>query len=178
MGKTKTTITVIAIAGAAVTAGVGLILFPTWQTARRQVRLLSKTDHQALLAACRELSRKTLSRERKVPGGSVCFGPGSSSPDIPQPIRDLRPRQIIIDDDGEVTLSMDNKWWPFGVRAYPEGFEDRYADFKYGDRKLIEGLWYYDHGYDGHPEYDKQIDTLLRRNKTYQAYLSETTKRL
>ena len=53
----------------------------------------------------------------------------------------------------------------FGVRIYPEDYKkpDRY--FKYVDRELLPGLWYYDDGYIHNPKYDKRIDTLIEENK-------------
>ena len=46
----------------------------------------------------------------------------------------------------------------FGVYAYPEGYEKPPHTTALGDKKLINGLWYYDDGYNVNPEeYDKQI---------------------
>ena len=39
----------------------------------------------------------------------------------------------------------------------------RLADSKYGDRKLLEGLWYSDDSYHHNPNYDKEIDAILQR---------------
>ena len=50
----------------------------------------------------------------------------------------------------------------FGVFAYPEDFNEPFEGYKYGHRKLIDGLWYFDDEYD-YPEYDKKIDALLRK---------------
>jgi hypothetical protein len=82
---------------------------------------------------------------------------------FPQPIRALKPRHVIIADDGRVRLEMFSGWWPFGVYAYPEGYKRRFPRQKYGDRQLIDGLWYYDDGYNFRPEeYDKIIETMVR----------------
>ena len=53
----------------------------------------------------------------------------------------------------------------FGVRIYPEDFNEPDRYFKYVDRELLPGLWYYDDGYIHNPEYDKRIDTLIEENK-------------
>jgi len=54
----------------------------------------------------------------------------------------------------------------FGVRIYPEDFNKPYPGFTYGDRKLLEGLVYYDEGYDFNPEYyGKKIEKLLQKRK-------------
>jgi len=54
----------------------------------------------------------------------------------------------------------------FGVYAYPEDYKPPpHAGFELGDKKLIDGLWYYDDGYRGNPEYGKRIEALLQKRK-------------
>ncbi len=68
--------------------------------------------------------------------------------------------------------------WPLGVRAYPEGYPRYPPPFKYGDRELLKGLWYYEDGYSLHPEaYDKRIDQLLSRNKNVKRAVPESEAR-
>ena len=53
----------------------------------------------------------------------------------------------------------------FGVVAYTEDYQKPpFAGFKFGDRELIPGLWYYDDGYNN-PEYDKKFEALLQKWK-------------
>ena len=67
-------------------------------------------------------------------------------------------------------------WWPFGVWAFPKGYQKPSAG--YGDRELLEGLWYYEDGYSTHPDaYDKRIDELLSKNKTLKRAAPESETR-
>ncbi len=52
----------------------------------------------------------------------------------------------------------------FGVDLYAEDFREPYPDFKYGDRKLIDGLWYYDEQYQWSHKYDEVVESRLKRN--------------
>jgi hypothetical protein len=131
------------------------------------VKLLYKTDHQALLAACRELSKK-------VTDGNMANGPyelrsGSDRwiTGIPQPLLDLRPNNVYINYNGRVIVEMLGGLDHFGVYAYPEDYKrPPHASDELGHKKLLEGLWYYDDGYqycvsvEEYEEYDKYIESL------------------
>jgi hypothetical protein len=54
----------------------------------------------------------------------------------------------------------------FGVNIYPEDFKEPKGNFKYGDRELLPGLWYYDEGYLRNPEFDKIIEKLIEEHGT------------
>ena len=131
------------------------------ELAQAETRRLCETDHQALLEACRELSRQVKAGELK----DGVYGP----PEVlrfPEPIPTLQPKFVTIGRDGPVLVEMGFGLWPLGVYAYPEDFPQHPPPFKYGDRKLLEGLWYYEDGYSLDPNaYDKRIDRLLSRNK-------------
>ncbi len=143
--------------------GLGPLLGPPVLTAiqvyRAQIRLLCETDHQALLDACRGLSRQLTNAEFK---GKVYKG--AEVRGLPEPIPTLRPSYVTIGRDGLVVIGMDKGWYDLGIWAFPEGYEK--PPIGYGDRELLEGLWYYDKGYRTDPEvYDKTITRLLSRNK-------------
>ena len=54
----------------------------------------------------------------------------------------------------------------YGVSVYREDYSGtQFAGFKYGDRELVPGLWYYDDGYDENPRYGKKIEGLLDGGK-------------
>lgn len=130
------------------------------EVAQAQARLLAETDHHALLEACRELSLQYVNGQLDI------NEPLESSPQVPEVIRALRPNDMNIGRDGLVTIEMYTGWWPLGVHAYPEGYPEYPPPFKYGDRELLEGLWYYEDGYSLHPDaYDEIIDKLLGKNQ-------------
>lgn len=124
-----------------------------------RVRLLCETDHQALLEGCRKIAKDL------EPGGYTW---SALSPEeiakFPEVIRVLQPKSVSFVKDGPVIIEMSTKWYPLGVCAFPEGFSARNPYYpSYGDRKLCEGLWYYDDGYRPDPVvYDRVIDTILR----------------
>lgn len=133
---------------------------------KRRVRLLYKTDHQALLGACRELSRRVSVGDLK-PGKYLLSGSSRRKEvsQFPQPILDLGPINVFIDYDGRVMLEMAGGLDHFGVSAYPEDYKKPPHTEKLGDKKLIPGLWYYDDGYRDNPEYEKIIEALRLKAK-------------
>ena len=137
---------------------------------RTQVRMLCKTDHQALLEACRELSRRVSEGDLKA-GGYYLRGSSQRKKEVsrfPRPILDLAPRIVMIDRDGRVVLGMGGGFVNIAFFAYPENYKVPYRNFVYGDKKIIDGLWYHDAEYEGSPEYQKRIEDLIQKGK--QAY--------
>jgi len=141
------------------------------QSQQRRVLLLCKTEHHALLKAGREiLSQVPKDILNPQPNGIRHIGDIGlpSGVDIPQAIRDLKPRGCLVSLDGYLTLEMHGGMDHFGVQIYPEDFkepEELGSNFKYGDRELLPGLWYYDEGYlYGPEEYDKRIDELIEEH--------------
>jgi hypothetical protein len=145
----------------------------------RRVLLLCNTDHQALLKAGREiLSQVPKDRLRLNPPPDAIRHLGDSKFDvpkgvqIPQAILDLKSHACLISYDGYLTLEM--QWFfdhfrremsHFGVQIYPEDFKEPESKFKYGDRELLAGLWYYDEGYLRNPEFDKILSKLIEEHK-------------
>jgi hypothetical protein len=129
-------------------------------TEQSRVRLLCETDHEALLGACREVLRQVADGKLKT-GVYV----GGQIAQFPEPIPSLRPDHVTVGEDGKLKIEMMYVGWSsLGVYAYREGYPDYPPPSKKGDRKLLDGLWYYDDGYLGDPDgYDKYIDNLLRR---------------
>jgi len=118
------------------------------------------------LDACRELSRRFARGELKSGQYNVRH---DSHPDVagfPKPIIDLAPNLVIIDEYGGVSLDMMGGFDHFGVSFYPVDYKKPpFVGFKLGDKELIDGLWYYDDGYEGNPRYQKKIDALLQKRK-------------
>jgi hypothetical protein len=152
---------------------------------RSRVRLLCQTNHKALLEACRKLSRQLAAGElsRRLAAGEISrILEAEEDPNedcyriwirnskelswLPKPILDLDPDKIYINEDGRVVLSVSfGRLGDFGLYAYPEDYKKPFERFQYGDRELIDGLWYYDQGYVHNPGYDKRIEALLRKKK-------------
>ena len=147
-------------------AGIRYLITEIKMSQQLRVRLLCETDHQALLEACRDISRMVAKGDLKKYEYSIRRNP---DPDpetsrFSQVILDLEPSRIYIDEDGRVMVEMFGGLDPFGVYAYPEDYTlPSYS--KYGDKKLIDGLWYYDGEYREHPEYEKRIEALMQKGK-------------
>jgi len=135
------------------------------QAQQRRVLLLCKTDHQALLKAGREiLSHESVKKILRDKHGVAGVFPVPRGVRIPQAILDLRPHTVVIDYDGYLFIEMHGGMDHFGVRISPEGFKEPRSMAMEG-RKLLEGLVYYDEGYDFNPEYDKRIGALLQKRR-------------
>ena len=140
-----------------------------WHPAeRRRALLLYHTDYEALLKAGREI----LHQGPKDPYNYIYLGPqhieGFPVPRnvrIPKVIRKLRPHASLINRNGYVVLQMEEGIIGFGVKIYPAGFKAPHADFNYGNRQLLPGLWYYDDEYDNDPEYERKVNELIEKGK-------------
>ena len=130
---------------------------------QRKVHLLSETDHQALLEACRELSGRVSAGDLEANNYLFRYKPHPETLRFPQLILDLEPMRISIKSDRSIRVEMHGGYHHYGVIAYPENFEKPSHSFKYGDKKIIDGLWYYEDGYN--PKYDKKIDALIKKGK-------------
>lgn len=134
--------------------------FMKWQVERGQVRLFCEADHKALSEACRELSRRVASGELEAGSYQVGWFPERTASCFPKPILALRPREVILSEDGTVDLSMYTGWRPFGVWACPEGYEGQRPDD--ARRRLLDGLWYYDNEYTHYGDaVDRAINALI-----------------
>lgn len=133
-----------------------------------QVRLLCRTDHQALLEACRELLKQVDKGDLKPGKYRIRNAFGKLDPDVsrfPQVILDIEPNYVYIYPIGFVHVEMLGGLGHFGVNAFSEDFKPPNSYFYYGEKKLIDGLWYCDDGYNDNPEYGKRIDALLQKRK-------------
>lgn len=139
---------------------------------QRKVRLLSDTDHQALLEACRELSRRVSAGDLEPGGYLVRYKPHPETSRFPQLILDLEPMRITVKIDRSIMVEMHGGYHHYGVIAYPENFEKPSHSFKYGDKKIIDGLWYYEDGYKTSPEYQKKIEKLIQKGKMRQVEIN------
>lgn len=133
---------------------------------QRQERLLCEIDFQALLEGCREISRMYVTGELKKSQYMIRIEPDPEVTKFPHVILDLEPTYIDIQNDGIVQVELFGGFVHYGIRAYPEDYKSPFSGFSYGDRELVDGLWYYDDGYIKNPEYAKKIEALLQKRIT------------
>jgi hypothetical protein len=107
--------------------------------------LFFETNYEELLAACRALSRRTVTKgsESRSYFNVTGYEPDPEAQSLPQVILDLKPSRVFTSyrGGGEVYVELlpGPEW--FGVIAFPEGHEGRESV------RLIEGLWYDDSEY-------------------------------
>jgi hypothetical protein len=139
---------------------------------RREMRLLCETNYEVLLAACRKLSKRVVEGELNADQYNVRLDPDPESLRFPQPILDLEPTYVILDSNGIITIELHGGFLHYGVIGYPEDYE-KPRGYRYGDIKLITGLWYYNEDYEGSAEVRKRIDVLIEKGKDNQPQESE-----
>ncbi len=113
----------------------------------QRVQLLFRTDHAALLAACREVmtNRTTFAVQRDRSGD---VAPNQSmidlkDPKLPGVIAALRPEYIIAEDD-EVYLGLHGGFDHYGLSAYSEKTVGTRTNIWSSEILLIPGLIFYD----------------------------------
>jgi len=118
-------------------AGPVLFLAGPFRARAARIRLLCRTDHEALLNAGREvLSQVHIESDPNIVG----VFPVPKHVEIPKTIRKLHPRGLSVAYNGSLVIAMSGAMDHFGVRIYPEGFRSPYPGFCYGDRELLDGL--------------------------------------
>lgn len=128
------------------------------QGKERRIMLLYRIDHAALLDACRKLIKEK--REGKWQEGryDVSFRPHPDAARLPERILKLKPTWVWINNE-RVMIEMFGGLDHFGIQAFSRDFPE--ADQKkYGHKKLLDGLWYYDDGYRKTANYDQYIESL------------------
>jgi hypothetical protein len=110
-------------------AACGLFLSPIlldgWKSNQQREKLIYESDHQAILAACRELMAKW--PDQAMDGEDTR---------LPKAIQEIRPRWVRVGSES-VTVELHGGFDHYGVIAFPKGLEGC------GTKKLIDGLWYY-----------------------------------
>ncbi|MBC8472030.1 MAG: hypothetical protein H8D56_21440 [Planctomycetes bacterium] len=135
---------------------------------QRLTRLICETDYQALLKACRELSRRVTTGDLEPNQYRVRLDPHPEASSFPQEILDLKPTFVRLYKDRKVRIELHGGFLNYGVTAYPEDYQYD-PNLHYNEKQLIPGLWYYDDDYrDKNPKHQKRIDALIQKGKMRQ----------
>jgi hypothetical protein len=140
---------------------------------RGRDRLFFETDYEELLAACRDLLRRTAAGELE--GKQYFVHLGNRDPEtlsFPRVILDLEPSFIIIDtvNHGLVWIALMPGPDSFGVVAALEGWEGK------GEVRLVDGLWYFDGDYsEESPEYREGINAKIEEGRRLRAARASAT---
>lgn len=122
----------------------------------KRVQLLYRTDHVALLAACREVMAKRNTFKQRKENFRSFIDP--KDPGLPAAIAALQPRQIISDDDDSLYLQLHGGSERYGVMAYSEKTASTHTNDiggSSGQILLTSGLLFFDERltYKDHAEY-------------------------
>lgn len=128
------------------------------EISQRQVLLLYETDHKALLEACRTVMKEAREGKWEYRQYAIRSFPDPNIDKLPESILRLNPTYIWIRPNG-LLVEMLGGLGHFGVTAFSE------EDHEYGDKKLLDGLWYYDDRYREVPDYEKVIESLRPKSK-------------
>ena len=128
--------------------------------ATQQMRLLLyETDHKELLEACRQVMQKAVQGKWELREYRVRTKTDPLADKLPTAILRLNPTYVFIDKD-LIHIEMLGGMRHFGVIAYAENYKKMNELQEYGDKKLIDGLWYYDDGYQEIKNYEQVIEAL------------------
>lgn len=154
---------VILVAVVSLVLAVFLSRVPSGPGRDLRIKLLYKTNHQALLDACRDLSSQV--RTGKVKPGMYYFRPDPSRgvEHFPRVLQDLIPAYVDLRHDGMVIVAMMGGINHFGVVVYPDEYGAQALPL--GHKQITDGLWYYDDGYDERPDWQQRIDSLEPENQ-------------
>lgn len=109
----------------------------------KRVQLLYRTDHVALLAACREVMANRNTFEQRREDFRAHIDP--KDPNLPAIILALQPTSIITDDENSVYLQLHGGSDDFGVYAYSEHEASRHTNST-EQILLTSGLLFFDRG--------------------------------
>jgi len=123
-----------------------------------RTHILYETDHQRLLNACRNLLDQGYYGHYDFTSKMDVNGPN-----IPPEVLELKPSYVVIDRSGVLKMEMTGGFSHLGVFAYRNDSND--PNVRYGNKKLLDGLWYYDDGYEGNTNFDKYIESLRPKKK-------------
>lgn len=113
------------------------VMWQTWKLNQQRDSLIRRSDHQAILAACRKLMATC---PRELPqGGDYCPHTLIQGDDnrLPKALQDLHPFYAAVSRES-IIVELHGGFYHCGVIAFAAGVEERG-----GTQKLIDGLWWY-----------------------------------
>lgn len=125
-------------------------------------QLLYKTDHSALLEACRTVLERVDAGQLDMDDLSeIRESQNLETLNLPEEIVKLDPTYITIFASGVVMLELHGGYHHSGVFAFPEDF-DYIARPSYTNEgmMLIKDLWYYDDGFHDVDNYEIELEAL------------------
>ena len=117
--------------------------------AKSRDRLVSRTDHAALLAACREVlaHRGTYRADpgvHGVPADVRWSFPDAKDPGLPVAIRALTPCKLTVEDDYVRVVLCPGGYSGLDVIGFREGIDRELDGGRGRGHRLVPGLWYYE----------------------------------
>jgi hypothetical protein len=157
-----------------VVLAVGCLVHTWHKSEQRLVHMLSETDYQAVLNACRQLSQRVAAgdleakpyRLRSPLPWVIPVTPAPEAASFPEAILDLDPSVVVVYPYGLVRVLL-QVYPDQGLLAYPENYR---GHDQAGNVELIPGLWFTDGNYrpDLRSEFTKHVEELIQRGKDYQ----------
>jgi len=132
----------------------------------KRVQLLYETDHEALLQACRSLMEQKRNNSLNMNhwfieqrfAKALRINGNFHAAGISETIVDLEPVFIKIYEDDRVLIELVSDFYSVAVQAYPDDVEGG------GNKKLLDGLWYWDVGYEKISDFDEYLKRLKPKN--------------
>lgn len=160
-GLTRGAVVGIVLVATAILSAATFPGCPITRNARARYRVLCEADHRALVAAGRDILAEVSKGNVKYGAYSVRDGCLSNGVRLPQAIADIQPYKVHVLGEGFLRIEL-GLFTHFGVIVFPIGYHGAIPESAYGNRKLVDGLWYFDDRYKW-PEYAEEIENMLRK---------------
>jgi hypothetical protein len=168
------TIPVVIVIGLYSYVYIGLLYFGPSKTDldNNRRKIIYEIDHNKLIEACRKLMSEAMEGKwdageyylRDIEDRSVVYK--NKVEKMPQEIIELEPAYILITED-KVRIEMHGGIVHFGITvSYSNNLEPKGYEKYFGNKQLIEGLWYYDDGFQKDPNFAEYLESLRPKSKS------------